>query len=351
MNAGEYRPINYQTILAQINQKKIAPVYLFLGEEEYQKEEIIARLKKITFPTPESLEFNYDIFYGDEADASTIIEIVNSFPMMYEFRMVVVKKVDSLSAQGKNLLASYAENSAPFTRLVLLADKLEVSCALYKAIVKKGTVAMFYPLFDNQAIAWIQSQCSQRAKKTMSKPAATLLVQRVGTKLNNLSTELDKLILYVGNRPTIGEDDVMKASLDFQEENVFALIDAIGYRKKVAALSIFKSLCEQGEEFLPILSLITRHFRLLWQAKELQEQGKNLIQIAATLNIKFPKQQTTIWNQIKLFSFNELKEIFELLLQTDGQLKSQDYKTHPLIMEMLIFKLCCNYSILSLSTI
>ena len=45
----EYRPINYQTILAWVNQKKLASVYLFLGEEEYQKEEIISRIKKIIF--------------------------------------------------------------------------------------------------------------------------------------------------------------------------------------------------------------------------------------------------------------------------------------------------------------
>lgn len=334
-----YISINYQTILAQINQKKIVPIYLFLGEEEYQKEEIISKIKKITFSTPESLEFNYDVFYGDEADASIIIGLANNFPMIHEWRMVVVKKVDSFSAHDKNLLAAYAVDPAPFTRLILLANKLEATHALYKAVAKKGTIVMFYPLFDNQAIAWIQTQCHQKAKKIISQPTANLLVQRVGTKINNLNTELDKLLLYVGDKPTIEEEDVMRSSLDFHSETVFSLIDAVGYRKKVQSLAIFKNLCDQGEELLPVLFLITRHFRILWQAKELQEQGKNLTQIATILNIKFKKQQTTLWNQIKLFSFNELKKIFELLLQTDVHLKSQDYKIHPLIMELLILKL------------
>jgi len=336
----EYKPLNYQTILAWINQKKIVPVYLLLGEEEYQKKEIISRIKEITFPTPESMEFNYDVFYGDESNVADIIDVANSYPMMHEFRMVIVKKVDVLSAQERNLLASYAENPAPFTRLILLADKLEVSQPLYKAAAKFGTIAMFYPLFDNQAIIWLQAQSSQRAKKKISRSTATLLIQRLGTNLNNLNTELDKLLLYVGNKPMIEEDDVIKASLYFQEENIFALIDAIGYRKKVEALTIFKSLCDQREEFLPILYMITRHFRILWQAKELQEQGKNLTQISTILNIKFKKQQTTIWEQIRLFSFNELKKIYELLLQTDLELKSQDYKTYPLIMELLMLKIC-----------
>lgn len=336
----EYRPLNYQTILAWIKQNKIAPVYLLLGEEMYQKEEIISQLKKITFPTPQSMEFNNDIFYGDESNSARIIEVANSFPIMHEFRMVVVKKVDVLSAHNKNLLASYAENPASFTRFILVADKLEVSQALYKAVAKKGIIGMFYPLLANQALSWLQVQSYQRAKKTISKSAATLLIQRVGTKLNNLTRELDKLLLYVGNRPTIEEDDVIKASVDFQEENIFALIEAIGYRKKVEALTIFKSLYEQGEEFLSILYFITRHFRIIWQAKELQEQGKNLTQIAAILNLRFKNQQMTIWQQIKLFSFNELKRIFKLLLEADLNLKSYDYKTHPLIMELLIVKLC-----------
>jgi DNA polymerase-3 subunit delta len=334
------RPVNYQTILAQINQQNIPPVYLLLGEEEYQKDEIISKIKNITFPTPESMEFNYDVFYGDETAAETIIEVANSFPMLHEYRVVVVKKVDSLSTKCKNLLAAYAEDPATFTRIILLANKLNTTHPLYKAVAKKGMIGMFYPLFDNQAISWIQAQSYHRAKKTISKHTANLLVQRIGTNLNNLSSELDKLILYVGDRTTIEEEDVMKASLDFPAENVFSLIDAIGYRKKTQALAIFKSLYEQGEEFLSILYLITRHFRILWQAKELQQQGKNITQIASTLNIKFKKQQTTIWNQIKLFSFDELKRIFELLLQADLDLKSKDYKTHPLIMELLIFNVC-----------
>ncbi|MEW6096077.1 MAG: DNA polymerase III subunit delta [bacterium] len=335
----QYSPTNYKTIIAQINQNKIVPVYLFLGEEEYQKEELISKIKRVTFPTPESMEFNYDVFYGDETEAGIILEVANSFPMMHEWRMVVVKDVDSISSEGKNLLASYAENPAPFTRLILLANKLEDKHSLYKAVIKEGIIAMFYPLFDNQAISWIQAQAHQRANKTISKTAANLLIQRVGTKLNNLNSELDKLVLYVGDKSTIEEDDIMKVSLGSHSENIFSLIDAIGYRKKVQALGIFKQLSDQGEEFLPILFMITRHFRLLWQAKELQEQGKNLIQIATVLNIKFKKQQTTLWNQIKLFSFNELKRIFELLYETDITLKSQDYRTHSLIMELLILKL------------
>lgn len=339
MSSEEYRVLNYQTILAQINQNKIAPIYLLLGEEEYQKEEIISKIKHITFPTPASIEFNYDIFYGDDTEADTIIDVANSFPMIHDWRVVVVRRGDLLSARSKNLLASYAENPAYFTRLILLANKLDANHLLYKMIAKKGIIAMFYPLFDNQAIAWLQTQSYQRAKKTISKPAANLLVQRIGTNLNNLNSELDKLLLYVGNKHSIEEEDVIRASLDFHYENVFSLIDALGYKKKAQALTIFKQLREQGEELLTILYLITRHFRLLWQAKELYEQGKNLIQIASTLNIKFKKQQTTILNQMKLFSFDELKRIFELLLQTDLELKSKDYKTHPLIMELLILKL------------
>jgi DNA polymerase-3 subunit delta len=334
------RPLNYSTILAQINQQNIPSISLLLGEEEYQKEEIISKIKNITFPTPEYMEFNYDVFYGDETSAETIIEVANSFPMLHEYRVVVVKRVDFLSAKCKNLLADYAEDPATFTRIILLANKLNTTHPLYQAVYKTGTIAIFYPLFDNQAIAWLQEQSFQRAKKTISKPAANLLVQRLGTNLNNLSSELDKLILYVGDRTTIEEDDIMKASLDFPAENVFSLIDAIGYRKKAQSLAIFKNLYEQGEELLSILYLIIRHFRILWQAKELQQQGKSLTQIAHALNIKFKKQQTTIWNQIKLFSFDELKRIFELFLQADLDLKSKDYKTHPLIMELLIHKVC-----------
>jgi len=336
----QYSIINYHTMLAQIKQKKIVPVYLFLGDEEYQKEEIISMIKKMTFPSSESMEFNYDVFYGDETDAKAIIGVANSFPMMHEWRMVVVKRADLLSSQAKNSLVAYTEAPAPFTRLILLANKWETTHPLYKAVIKKGRIVMFYPLFNNQAIEWIQTQCYQRAKKTISTTASNLLIQRVGTNLNNLNTELDKLLLYVGDKSSIEENDIMEASLGSNEENIFSLIDAIGYRKRVQALTIFKQLCAQGENFLSILFMLTRYFRVLWQAKELQEQGKNFIQIATILNIKLKKQQTNIWNQIKLFSFNELKKIFELLYETDINLKSQDYKTHPLIMELLILKLC-----------
>ena len=50
----------------------VYPVYLFLGQENYLKENILKKLRD-KFITPTSKELNYKVFYGEKLPINEII--------------------------------------------------------------------------------------------------------------------------------------------------------------------------------------------------------------------------------------------------------------------------------------
>ena len=80
--------------------------------------------------------------------------------------------------------------------------------------------------------------------------------------------ELEKLCLYVGDRPTIDEADVRASVRDLAESWIFDFTRALAQRQGAAAVSLLRALFEQGEHPLRILALIARELRLLLLARD-----------------------------------------------------------------------------------
>ena len=61
--------------------KNYAPIYLFIGEEDFLSEECVDRVIQDLL-TADTKAFNLDIVYGSKADASQVMAHAASFPMM-----------------------------------------------------------------------------------------------------------------------------------------------------------------------------------------------------------------------------------------------------------------------------
>lgn len=333
--------ITYKEIKTNLKTAPLLATYLFLGEEDYLKKEIVSEIKRYIFKnSEEDIDFNYNLFYGDETNVVSIVNTANSFPFFTPKRLIILKRVEGLSTKDKAILCSYIENPCKTTCLILIAtaSKLDKTSLIYQTVLKKGQIINFYRLFDNEVKSWLMERC-KRGKKKITSGAIELLLQRIGNSLQELEMETNKLISFIGEKETLTEEDIIKASGESYQATVFDLGAVIGERKQDKSIKILKNLLLQGEAPVKILFMIARHLRLLWQAKLLQEQGVPQIQIASSLKIWSKKEQATLFNQIKSFSHLQLSKAFEALLETDLDLKSKDSKTYLVIMERLIYKL------------
>ena len=104
-----------------IKGKKFSNAYFLYGAEDFLMEDALTQLVEAAVD-PATKDFNYDLYYAAETDAGKIVDTANAYPMMAEFRVVVVKELQKLPLSGLEFLGKYLEKPAQSTKLVLLND-------------------------------------------------------------------------------------------------------------------------------------------------------------------------------------------------------------------------------------
>ncbi|MFH1096553.1 MAG: DNA polymerase III subunit delta [Candidatus Desantisbacteria bacterium] len=326
--------IAYKHFLSELKKSELLPVYLLAGPEEYLKEECVKNIKGRLFTPGEEIEFNFQVIYGDNSQAATIINACKAMPFGAKKRLVIVKDFSKLSKEAKAQLTPYLKSPTIHTCLILITEKIE------KDVGPGGCqVVNFYPLYESELNAWIGQQL-QKYKKKIHPDASHLLISKAGTGLLELSSEIEKLCLFVGKKECIEAIDVTEVVSNNREANIFELMDTIGQKKSQQAIKVLNDLLSQKEEPVKILFMITRHLRNIFKLKLLQKQGIPLPQIWKTLKINWPIQQSSLLKQAEFHQEQDLRNAFNLLLETDISLKSQDPKLYFVVMEVLVFRLC-----------
>ncbi|MDF0137924.1 DNA polymerase III subunit delta, partial [Staphylococcus pseudintermedius] len=173
--------------------------------------------------------------------------------------------------------------------------------------------------------------------KEIKQDALEALIQLTGIHYRMIKQELDKLLLFVGDRPTINKEDVQTIVNRSLEQNVFLLTDYIQKGQKAQAISLVKDLIQLKEEPIKLLALITSNYRLYYQSKILNQKGYSGQQIAKTVGVH-PYRVKLALNQARKYDLDTLLTIMDVCTETDYQLKSS-YMDKVLILELFIMKL------------
>ncbi len=305
------------------------------GKEEFLKEEEIKRIKSKLLNDKDAV-FNYNVFYAKEADAQTILEVAKSLPFISSHRLIVVRDVDKLSPSDKELLLSYLRNPNSQTVLVLETSQ-ENETYFSNLFLKYGKVTHFKKLRDDEVGHWIRRRVNANKKRIETK-AIEVIVDNVGSELRNLANAIDVLILYLGDRDLILEEDVQNLIGISSVSSIFELVEAIGQKDTQGALRILSSLFNSGEKPPQILGLIVWHWRRLWQAKQFLSKGETKDMLAEKLEIR-EYFLDKLFRQLSNFQLAELKEGFNYLLEVDMDIKMGRLDPR-FCLEMLVVRLC-----------
>lgn len=328
--------MKYGELLAQIEKGQFAPVYLFVGEEDFLKEEAIRRIKAALVDSI-TQNFNLDVFYGGEGEVTRVVNVASSPPLLAQRRLVILKEINRLSPSDRRVLLSYVQNPSPTTCLLLVGPKVDLEKGFFRQLSQQTVTVIFWRLFEEQIPDWIRERVREKGKR-ISSQAAGLLQEKVGNDLWTLDNEIEKLMLYVGPREQIELEDVNLVTGGWRMDTVFNLSDAIGDRDLVRALHVLGQLLESGESPTVLVTMLTQYFASLLRVKELDKASKSPQEVARLANIRAFLIKDYI-RRARNFSLSELKQAFELLLEADTRLKS-GYQSPKMVMELLVYGLC-----------
>jgi DNA polymerase-3 subunit delta len=208
---------------------------------------------------------------------------------------------------------------------------------LLKKLSPVAEVRAFPLLRGKELKAWIRQRVKTEGG-SITPQAVNLLADFIGGDLWAMDGEIQKLLLYSQQRP-ISEDDVRQLVSCIQEANIFALVDAVAEGRTESAQRILHRLYDEGVAPAYILVMITRQFRLIALARDL-EKGLSRLQIQERLGFKASYGLDRTLNQAKLYDFAGIKRAYDKLLETDLAIKTGKY-SDKLALEFLITELAC----------
>ncbi|MDH5667564.1 MAG: DNA polymerase III subunit delta [Nitrospira sp.] len=316
-----------------LKQQVPEPLYLVVGEEDLLRDHALAVLKAKALV--DGGDFNYDLFYGDEAAGGDIRNCASEMPAFAERRLVVVKAAEKLSARETELLSQYIKDPLESTTLVFMSAKLDGRLKFSQALVRAAVTVDCSPLRDAQLGPWLTREAEQVGLH-LEEPALYALKEAAGGSLLGLRRELEKLASYVTPGRAVTAADVQALRGIEPGASVFDLTVAIAEGQQGKVLSILARNLEAGEAPLRILGSLAWQYRRIWKVKESMVAGSRDGESARTLRMDPMKVRTFLGR----FSDQHLQTAARLFLEVDGQLKGGSGSRPKMVLERLLLSLC-----------
>lgn len=251
-------------------------LYVALGKEAFQRKEAIDKLLLSLKGNVVKDEPLLQVFDGERLSSKELMQELNAFGLFSKRRTLLIENADKLDKDSLGALESYFDSPNKSIFLVLSAAAFHRGTNFYKKSEKIGIVLEFpeeKPWEKERSIQdWI-SATAKAAGKNIDSQCCQQLVKLLGTQQELLSTELQKLFCYVGNRASIVLQDISAIIAPVAVETIWQLGEAIFRRDGASALAICKRLLLDDLSFFALLRQVRTQFQTEFQVCTILAHG------------------------------------------------------------------------------
>ncbi len=178
-----------QQLNDDIKNGQFKQVYLLYGEEAYLRKQYRDKLKKAMVAEDDTMNSHY--YEGKDINAAEIIDLAETMPFFADRRVIVLENTGWFKSGGDRM-ADYLEEPAESVCFVFVESEVDKRNRVYKAVQKKGRVVCFEAQDERTLLRWIAGILKQDGKQ-ISENTAQFFLDRVGSDMSNIKTELEKL--------------------------------------------------------------------------------------------------------------------------------------------------------------
>ena len=254
-------------------QIKAAPraAYLFFGDEDYMKSFALKTAIEAISPDSSLSFFNEIRIDALSYSPAALIEAMMPAPMMADRKLIILSGLD-MNAMKQSEIDSLCEALAyldeyDYNTLIIsvAADRFDAGILpkkpskLLTKLSEFLTPVNFEKNSPAKLAAWVAKHFEHNG--VIAPPdICSLIIERCGRDMYNLSSETDKVSYYVlsQGRDTVTRDDVINIAIMETEYDVFAFANAISARRREEALDILRDMKKRRVEPVALVSEITR---------------------------------------------------------------------------------------------
>lgn len=300
-------------------------VYVFAGTQEYLKREALDKLRALFLPA--GLEALNETTL-ENASAQDIISTCETFPVMCDHRITVVRDWSPLLAKGKSDDRDVERMEA------WLKDTPEGNILIFYMTVepdgrKKMTQVLnpfpgyivFNDISGPDLVKWCNNKLKPQGKK-ITGDAVDLMQHMAGSDLRRLETELNKLASYVGESANITTGDVQDIVSPSPEYTVFMILDKLLEGDLAGATAVLNAELKNGPNHVQLINRFENQLRLDMHIRLAQKDGRNITEVGKMLGITNPYRTLAIAKQIRNIPAKALEERFQACVDADFDTKS-----------------------------
>jgi DNA polymerase-3 subunit delta len=350
-----------ERFVSEVSARKLRPAYVLVGDEVFFRDRCRAALIQHLVP-PDLRDFSlHDLDLADTPIAE-ILDLARTPSLMAPFQVFFIRGVKALYGRGSHqeafaAIENYFKNPNPDAVLILVADHISIPADARRMEMQdkeryeriRETLGEFCAVIElarvdeGDGIRWVIEHAAREAVKVDAE-AARELVDSLGSDMMLVSNELEKLILFVGQKKRITIGDVETMVLAAKQRSLYELTDAISSRDRVRAMAVLDALLssEEGEEAaIGHIYMLARTFRQMLVILEKNVRDSRAIWQALWQGFRVPPfaAEDIIRQARRYKSRRELTRALRLLAQADLALRSNP-ASKRLVLEKLVLDLC-----------
>lgn len=297
-------------------------ILVLCGAEEMTKRTRLQGLREaLVAAHGETETFSFD---GRTASLADVLDELRSYSLMQVYKLVVVDEADEFVKRHRDAMERYAEAPVDHATLVLRSNAWHKG-NLDKLIDKVGAVIKCDALSPAEA----QRELVQRAKSqhnaTLSPQAAGMLIERLGTDMATLDSEVAKLALMTPGKPIepkLIEETVGRSSDEQAWVVQDAVLESIGGKDPGDAIAKIHELVDlAGQADVLVTYFVADLVRKLNVAVLAKRAGVPEPELAKRLKLWGPRQHAFM-NVVRRLDARKVGRWFDQAVEADSRSKS-----------------------------
>ena len=349
-----------ERFVSDVSSRKLRPAYVFVGDEAFFRRKCREAILATLVPS-DMREFSLFEFDLGETPLVEILDRARTASLMAPFQVFFIRNVKLLYGRGSNeeklaAIEEYVKNPNPDALLIFLADHISIpadarrmeltdrdryerireTLGEFCGIVELGRVE------EGDAVRWVNEQATREGAK-IDADAARELVDALGGDMMMVAGELEKLLLYVGEKKRITLGDVETMVLAAKQRTIYELTDAISAKDRVRALEVLDAMLSSGEgddAAIGHLYMLAKIFRQMLVISERNVRDQRALWQALWQGFRVPPfaAEDIIKQARRYQSRRELTQALRTIARADLALRSNPV-SRRLVLEKLVLDL------------
>ena len=346
--------------LSDVQARNLRPAYVFVGDESFFRRRCREAILEHLVPS-ELRDFSVFEFDLGENEIAEVLDRARTPSLMAPFPVFFVRGVKALFGRGSNeeklaAIEAYCKDPNPDALLIFVADHISIPADVRKMEMTdkdryqriRDTLGQYCGIVElsrveeGEAVRWLSDYCGTRQVK-IDADAARELVDALGGDMMMISNELEKLILYVGEKKRIALGDVETMVLAAKQRSLYELTDAISAKDRVRALEMLDAILSTGEgdeAAIGHLYMLAKTFRQMLIISERNVRDTRMLWAALWQGFRVPPfaAEDIIKQARRYKSKRELTRAIRLIARTDLALRSNP-PSKRMVLEKLVLDL------------